>query len=645
MIELNKPARQITTGLAAVLFLFFAGMEQSYAAGTESSILYQNSNAIIVSDVRTFELRDIGRGRLEVNKEVKILNRDGAHHADFRLYYNSFTDISRVRIELYNSEGERLERIRTRDMDDSAVMSGFSTYDDTRMKNYRFHHDSYPYTVKLEYRIDYNGFIQPPPWVPVYSEKTSVKEAIYRVELPRDQPMLFYRAFSLPDEALEIEHYPEGALYTWRIENLPGVEREVMGPPAHELFPAVTVRFHHFRIERNSGTMRTWDEFGRWFGELWDGRDELPGHIKEQIDTVLEKTDDRNEIIRNVYSHIQTTTRYVSIQLGIGGLQTETAQATVRNSYGDCKALTNYLLAMLRYAGIEAYPALIRNGSFHFPFDPEFVHDPFNHVVVYIPPEEDGDEPVWIEATSSSLPAGYIGSSNANRHALVFHKDWAELVETPRLTTEDNFQVREAAVRLEENGNASVQFSTLYGGWQHERIRNLTRQLAGAKNRSISDMIPYNNFEIHTSEINPDSELAEARLSLKLDIQSYAITAGNRLIFYPNMLERRRSQLSSNPDRIYPVYIRNAFHDEDNFVYRLPEGYGIELLPESASLEFEYGSYQADFSFDEETGEVHYTRSLTMWPGILPADRFDEYREFINRIVTLDGGRVIAVKN
>ena len=583
---------------------------------------------------------------LKLAREIKVLNRDGAHHADFRLYYNSFTDISRVRIELYNSSGERLERIRTRDMDDSAVMSGFSTYDDTRMKNYRFHHDSYPYTVKLQYRIDYDGFIQPPPWVPVHSEKTSVKEAVYQVELPQDQPLLHYRAFSLPEDALETEHNQNGSRYTWKIENLPAIEREVMGPPAHELFPAVTVRFDHFRIERNIGSMRTWDEFGRWFGELWDGRDELPGNIKSQIDAVLEETGNRRDIISEIYSHIQNTTRYVSIQLGIGGLQTETAQATVRNSYGDCKALTNYLLAMLRYAGIEAYPALIRNGSLHFPFDPEFVHDPFNHVVVYIPPDEGSDdEPIWIEATSSSLPAGYIGSSNANRHALVFHKDGGDLLETPRLTTEDNFQVRNANVQLGENGNASVQLSTLYGGWQHERIRNLDRQLAGAKNRSISNMIPYNSFEIHTSKITPDPELPEARLSIGLDIHSYSITAGNRLIFFPNMLERRRSQLSSNPGRIYPVYIRNAFHDEDRFIYHLPDGYEIELLPESASLEFEYGSYQTSYSFDEETGEVHYTRTLTMRPGILPPGRYDEYREFINRIVTLDSERVIAVKN
>lgn len=630
-----------------VLWLFADDIPASDFSDKDLSVklikpeLRDNADAVIRFDYRTFEYRRPGQGRLTVHKAITILNQAGLDHARISLHYDSFREINRISGAVYDSLGNRIERIRGRHFDDRSFISGFSLVEDSRVKSYRAFNDTFPYTIEIEYRVDFNGFIQLPNWIPIARERTSLELAHYDVILPEEED-LQYRMFNLSDKNIEIVQSGNDKRYIWSLTNHPAIEREFMGPPWYELHPAVSMSTGRFSMDRKDGSMENWSDFALWFHELWNGRDQLPDHVKSQVDEIVQANTDTITIVRDLYSMLQGSTRYVSIQLGIGGFQTETAEATARNSYGDCKALTNYLLAMLRYAGIKAYPALIRSGSRTFPFDSDFVHDPFNHVIVYVPLQEEG---IWIEATSNTLPAGYPGSSNAGRHTLLFHEDGGELKKTPVLTSEMNFQHRDGAVYLNSAGDANLKVKTRYGSWQHERIRNITRMLEGAQQSELRNMIPYNNFKIQEYEVIADNYEPEAFVRLDVNINSLAESAGNRLILYPNILERYTSTLSSNPDRKQPLYIQMAYRDTDEITFHLPDNIRVEAIPVDAELEFEYGKYRVSYHLDESENSILFRRELTIKPGILPPGDYDKYRFFINSIVNYDANRIVLLRN
>ncbi len=93
--------------------------------------------------------------------------------------------------------------------------------------------------------------------------------------------------------------------------------------------------------------METWDNFGKWIQALNSGRQELPPATKAKIKELTAKAKTDEEKVKILYEYLQSKTRYVSIQLGIGGQQPFEASVVDQFGYGDCKALSNYMVAML----------------------------------------------------------------------------------------------------------------------------------------------------------------------------------------------------------------------------------------------------------------------------------------------------------
>jgi len=614
-------------------------VNQDPSVSAMNADLIEEADAVIRYDKRRFEIRGPGDGRLYVNKMITILNADGLYHSSITIPYNNFVNVRNLSAEIFNADGDRIRRVRSRDFEDESMVSNISLAEDSRKKTAELIHNQYPYTIKIEYRLDLTGFIQPPYWIPIPTERTALQYAEMEVDVPAEMN-LDYRMYNIPASNHRIQPGETGTRYFWILQEIPAIEREIMGPPWFELLPALVMRPEEFSMDKHRGSMNSWASMASWFGTLWQGRDELPEDVKNQVDTLKDEYGLSRSLIEAIYRNVQQSTRYVSIQLGIGGFQTEKALITAQNRYGDCKALSNYMLGMLRYAGFDAYAALIRNGSYIFPFDPDFVHDPFNHVVIMIPFE---DEEIWIEATSSVFPAGYIGSSNANRYALIFREFGGELVRTPPLSNEDNFQYRSAVIELLADGKAVANVQTRYGGSQHEHIRYLSAQRDGVRIRAIREMIPFNLYTLSSEAIEVDSLKPEAIFNLEMEIESFASRIGSRLIFQPNLMERAGSNLPSNDDRKQPVYIRSAYHDIDEITINLPDTHKVEALPAPVHFEFEYGYYSSSVEYSDDEKSLLYKRELFMRPGILPPEEYNTYRSFVNERVRNDNNQVVLV--
>ncbi|NJK82774.1 MAG: transglutaminase domain-containing protein [Saprospiraceae bacterium] len=107
---------------------------------------------------------------------------------------------------------------------------------------------------------------------------------------------------------------------------------------------------------------------------------------------MTEEAKSNKEKIAILYRFLQDNMRYVSVQLGIGGWQTYDAQYVEQNKYGDCKALSNFMKAMLKTLDIPAYTAAVYGDSRGVPLEAEedFSFPLFNHVIYIFPMKKYG---------------------------------------------------------------------------------------------------------------------------------------------------------------------------------------------------------------------------------------------------------------
>ena len=151
---------------------------------------------------------------------------------------------------------------------------------------------------------------------------------------------------------------------------------------------------------------------------------------------------------------MQQKTRYISIQVGIGGWKPMLASEVDRLGYGDCKALTNYTRALLSEVGITSYYAKIYAGrGKRKSLDGNLVSQQSNHVILMVPFERDT---TWLECTNQKIPFGHLGSFTDDRDALVITPEGGMLIKTPKIPVEENIQNMSGDLTIQENGDLAA---------------------------------------------------------------------------------------------------------------------------------------------------------------------------------------------
>lgn len=112
----------------------------------------------------------------------------------------------------------------------------------------------------------------------------------------------------------------------------------------------------------------------------------LPSLAREKIKELVKDATNDREKVKILYDYLGQSTRYVSIQLGIGGYQPLFASEVFKTGFGDCKALSNYLKAMLSVVGIPSYYAGIKADGTEKRLYPDFPNfNQMNHVILQVP--------------------------------------------------------------------------------------------------------------------------------------------------------------------------------------------------------------------------------------------------------------------
>tara|TARA_R110001583_G_scaffold47611_3_gene149084 strand:+ start:7487 stop:9412 length:1926 start_codon:yes stop_codon:yes gene_type:complete len=607
----------------------------TYPVSNISEEFKKGANTVVRLSETTFTVESISKARLKNHVVITILNKKGEYASKKQVSYDKLLKLKYFKICIYDAEGKLIKKAKSSDIKDYSATSGGTLFDDSRVKYYEALQNKYPFTIEYEYEREYNGILNYPEWRSINAYKRSVEKSEFTVHVPEK---LELRSKTYHFNGEHHKSSSDGIItYNWSVNSIKAFKSEPFSPDFNEIVARVVTAPVEFEMEGYKGSQDSWELFGKWRNQLIKDRDDLPLETIETVEELIANCKSDYEKIKILYQYMQSKTRYVGIQLGIGGWQPFPAETVDKLGYGDCKALTNYMKALLKVVNINSCYTSIRAGEGAHYFDKDFVSNQSNHIILMVPLAQDT---VWLECTSQTSPCGFLGSFTNDRVALVHTKEGGKLIHTPIYKAGQNTQITSANVIIDINGNAKASVIRDYKGLQYENLEGIYEDGLEEQKKVLYKSIKLSDFTIEKLKLEQiKKRLPESSLKLELDIKQYLSKTGDRFFMPLNIMNRKTYIPKKLKERKTPIVLNYPYIDTDTIQYTLPENLMIEKLPKEVNLDTEFGKYNTQIKLKEN--KITYIRNYKMHKGQFTPDKYEALRKFYKAIVRADKAKLI----
>jgi len=614
--------------------------ENKYPVSDIPQELTKNAKAVIRESTINFSIESVNNGKLEVKEVITIMNKSGLRYAMFFEYYDRFEQVRNIKGTFYDKFGNVIKKLKRDDLVNYPAIAGYSLFEDSRIMFYNPEIDAFPFTVEYSYTIDYDGFLSYPGWGMYDDYNISCQKKELTVTTQRGIKFREYYQ-NLDIKPTLSSASMSNTTYKWTLSNIPAIKKEPFSLDLHSFSPSLILAPTNFKMQGYNGNMETWKNFGNWIYSLNENRNNLSDETIIKIISLIKDAKTDKEKIQILYKYMQDNTRYVNVSIGIGGWQPFEAETVDRLSYGDCKALSNYMKSLLDLVGIQSYYTIVKAGSDASDIISDFSMNQFNHAFLCVPQENDT---IWLECTNQKIPAGYTGDFTDDRDVLIIKKDNSELVHTKIYSIKENVQKRCINFELNENGEGIADIQTKYTGLGTEDVYYLVDAPYEDVKRYHYKHINIPDFTIESFNYSVDPKtIPVIDESMKLKVKNFASVMGNNLIV-PISLVNKIDKLPKNiKNRNSDFLIKRSQCKIDSINFIIPSGYSIENIPPPTNISTKYGEYKTEIIKNENS--LNYKRTLSMYKGNYAPEEYVDFRDFLAQISKADNAKFVLLKN
>jgi hypothetical protein len=625
--------------MALMISAAFPLSAQSYNVALIPDSLKKDARAIVRDEEYILEIKSPGKAIEKKHYVFSVFKESGDDVGEYVSGYDKFRSIGSISGTLYDERGKEIKRFKKKDMEDRSYVAEGNLMDDDRYKEYNFYCRNYPYTVEFEDEVEIDGIIGFNRWNPLFAPGVATQHSMYKVIAPKDYEVR-YKPVNCNFQPV-ITQSGDKKIYTWEVVNLPARFTEVEGPTWSEITPHVLMAPSDFEAEGYKGNMSSWENYGKFINQLRTGRDVLPDNIKTKVHELTDNLKDPRQKIYVLYEFLQKNTRYISIQLGIGGLQPFPAEYVANKRYGDCKALSNYMIALLKEAGITGKYVEIWGGRDVPDWVNDFPCSQGNHVISCVPI---GRDTIWLECTDPTGSPGFMGSSTGSRNAVLIDESGGHIVKTPSYSAADNIRARIVMAIISDEGNLDAEVNTNYTGIQQEFPNAVMNELSNyEREKYLNELFNLPTYKVDKSHYEEKKgDIPVVNEYLHVVSPNYASISGKRLFINPDLFDRSRYRLPTDSVRHYDFVDKKAFTDIDSITIKIPVGYEPEAVPQDIAIDCKFGKYSAAVKVlpDRIVYYRRYEESVNRFP---PAD-YPDLVKFYERLYRADNSRIVLVK-
>lgn len=619
----------------AVALLFSAQLSaQNLAASAIPENISKGANSVIRNYHKTVSFPDDDRMVVNVSLSLTILNEKSLPEAHLAIPYNEGEKVTIKTAEIYNASGVRTKNIKKSDMVDRSAVDNASLYNDNRVNYCRIVPISYPFTVVYEYEVSFNRLYAFEAFSPYISDLQGVEKSALTLDNGGGIPVKV-KNLNLRNELNETV---SGTAVTWSFSNLEPLVIEPYEPHFEDYVPMIIISPEVMQYNKYKGKCDTWANFGGWISQLSAGRTSLSSATVAKLQEMTRGAASDREKASILYKYMQSRTHYINISLGIGGLQPHHATEVDELGYGDCKDLSNYMVAMLSAVGIESYYTLVKAGRGNYNFLPDQPGHQFNHAIVCIPKPNDT---IWLECTNQTIPFGYLGDFTDNRPVLLIRNNTGILTRTPKYAVNENHSSSLIRIDYSDEGTAA-ECSFRFTGLLMDEPAEVASQTNADQLLWLNSELEINDFTVINHEFRI-SENSKHAVSLKANLALHSFFTGkNERLFASLNLNNQIGAPKRMRTRLRPLYLPVPYSSCDTLLINLPAGFVPEQLPESQLSSAQFGNYTMHTSLTDNT--IQCIRRFDFYGGSFPATDYAAFYDFMQKVSLADTKQLVLIR-
>lgn len=609
--------------------------QTNYKVNTIPDSLKTNAHSVVRSFDINMTMSSPQQGECSYKQVITILDKEGKSNSGFECYTDNFRTLNDFSGELYNADGQRISKIKKSDLKSTDISEGLASDDKTYF--YECPQENYPFTVVYEWKIKYrNGMLSFPTFFPISNYNQSLQSACYTLSVPQNIGIQhrLNQKFNIP---LTEKSIGEAHIYCWNFPSQSAIEPEEFLPPFINLIPNLYVEPISFSYGNYDGRQQSWQELADWNYSLQNERDILPEAVQSKIKEMTASLSGDYEKVRKLYQYLGETTRYVSIQLGIGGLQPMTVADVARLGFGDCKALSFYMKAMLQVIGIPSIYTPVSTQNKKLSTDYPSIAQ-MNHVILCVPLKE---ETLWLECTNPSIPFGYIHEDIAGHDALLAENNKGRIATLPDYPDSLNLQTYHALIELTDGPQTkAIVTCTSYLSQYESRYAILKKKNEDQIN-DIRKRVKLPQAQITDVKIKEIPDRSPSITEEYTLTALYGTKSGNRF-FVPLTPFREVPFTVTKKERKQDIYLHYGYLDQDTLQIKLPDNYQLESKPKDVNESFPFGSITSSVNVENHT--ITIRQSLHIKKGIYKPSQITELASFEQAIKRAYNSKIILKK-
>jgi hypothetical protein len=593
----------------------------------------ENANTIKIIQNKIIEYKSFDKVIKNNKYIVLVLNESGFNSIDLSENYDKSNKIKKINVILYNSSGEKIKSFNKSDFNDRSLFDDSTIFSDSRVLFLDYKPLSFPLIIEYECETESVNTAFLNVWSPISNLHETILESKLEIIKNETYPLKF-KVQKIDEYNIEKIETPKNIVYS--VRNILAIKPEAYADYYKE-FPMVKMFLEKASLEGYELNMKSWKEFGKMYYDYFiKNNSTISEKTKVKLDNIISINDTKLEKIKKIYKYVQDNTRYISVQVGIGGWKPMEVSDVEKYGYGDCKALSNFTRSLLKAYDIESYYTVIYGGE-KKSFDEEIIAKQSNHVIVSVPYNDDY---IFLECTSQTNPFGYLGDFTSNRNALIIKPDGAEVVNTTYYKKEQNTQETQSKVTILQNRSVKGNTKIISKGIQYNNVSGLEKFNTKEKLEYYKNHFSHlNNLSISELKFSNDKETFSFEEQFNFETENYYENTLNSIILPLNVFNRFTNVPYKYRNKKFSFEIDYGFIDSDQIEIIVPSNYVVKQLPESMNIKEKFGEYSSKVIF--ENNILVYKRELIMNEGFFSKEEYESFRKFREQISKLDNLKIL----